>query len=136
MARKPADDVEQAAVDLSQAPSYPGIAQLLAEMNKQSGVRVHRPLVLRACLRALNAASVPGGPTFREAVVQTREQYRMVGRSLPRRGVGSTLLLKGLEADVCVILDAGKLNAKNLYVALTRGSRRVVVCSRSPILPP
>jgi DNA helicase-2/ATP-dependent DNA helicase PcrA len=38
----------------------------------------------------------------------------MMGRSLPRRGVGSTLLLKGLEADVCVILDADKLNAKNL----------------------
>lgn len=135
-ARKPADDVEQAAIDLTQAPSYPGISRLLAEMNRQSGVRVHRPLVLRACLRALNAASVPGGPTFREAVVHTREQYRMMGRSLPRRGVGSTLLLKGLEADVCIILDADKLNAKNLYVALTRGSRRVVVCSRSPILPP
>jgi len=67
---------------------------------------------------------------------QAREQYRVPGRSLPRRGVGSRLLLKGLEAEVWVILEADKLNAKNLYVALTRGSKKLVVCARSPILPP
>ena len=67
---------------------------------------------------------------------QAREQYRVPGRSLPRRGVGSRLLLKGLEAEVWVILEADKLNAKNLYVALTRGSKKLVVCARSPILAP
>jgi DNA helicase IV len=45
-------------------------------------------------------------------------------------------LLKGLEADVSVVLNAGVLNARNLYVAMTRGSRRVLVCSASPILNP
>jgi DNA helicase IV len=50
--------------------------------------------------------------------------------------VGSTLLLKGLEADISVVLNAGALNARNLYVAMTRGSRRVLVCSPTPILNP
>jgi DNA helicase-2/ATP-dependent DNA helicase PcrA len=43
-------------------------------------------------------------------------------------------LLKGLEADVAVILDAGNFNAQHLYVAMTRGAKRLVICSRSPIL--
>lgn len=59
----------------------------------------------------------------------------MAGRTIPKRGVGSTLLLKGLEAEVCVVVEGDKLNAKNLYVALTRGGNRLIICSKSPVLP-
>jgi hypothetical protein len=38
------------------------------------------------------------------------------------------------EADVAVILHADGLDARNLYVAMTRGSRQLVVCSASPLL--
>lgn len=133
--RKDISALEQAAMDFAAAPTYGGVARLLAEFNAEVGVRVHRPLVLRACIRALNDCAKPGGPTFREAAVRAREQNRMVGRSVPKRGVGSTLLLKGLEAEVCVVVEGDDLNAKNLYVAITRGSNRLVICSRSPILP-
>jgi DNA helicase IV len=74
--------------------------------------------------------------TFAEAAVRIREQNRILGRPLPKRAVGSTLLLKGLEADVTVILNASDLDARNLYVAMTRGCRRLVICSRSHILSP
>lgn len=67
---------------------------------------------------------------FEEAAIQVREQSRLLGRSLPKRAVGSTLLLKGLEADVAVVLNVDKLNRQNLYVAMTRGSKRLVICSR------
>lgn len=43
-----------------------------------------------------------------------------MGRPLARRSVGSTLLLKGLEAEISVILDAEALDARNFYVAMTR----------------
>jgi hypothetical protein len=49
---------------------------------------------------------------------------------------GSTLLLKGLEADVSVILNAAGLKRRNLYVAMTRGARRVVICSPPARLQP
>jgi hypothetical protein len=78
----------------------------------------------------------PGGKTFHEVALQIREQNRFLGRPLPRRAVGSTLLLKGLEAEVAIVLNADDLNAHNLYVALTRGSKQIVVCSRSPVLNP
>jgi hypothetical protein len=46
--------------------------------------------------------------------------------------VGTTLLVKGLEFDHAVVLDADALDAKNLYVALTRGARSLTVVSRGP----
>lgn len=49
---------------------------------------------------------------------------------MPRRGIGSTLLLKGLEADYGIILDATPLDAANLYVALSRGAGSVRVASQ------
>jgi DNA helicase IV len=65
-----------------------------------------------------------------------REQNRLLGRPLPRRAVGSTLLLKGLEAEAVVVLNAAELDARNLYVAMTRGSKALIICSSTPILNP
>jgi DNA helicase-2/ATP-dependent DNA helicase PcrA len=69
-----------------------------------------------------------------QATIRAREEFRMLGRPLPRRVVGSTLLLKGLEAEMAVLLHAGDLDAANLYVALTRGSTALAICSRQPLL--
>jgi DNA helicase-2/ATP-dependent DNA helicase PcrA len=63
-----------------------------------------------------------------------REENRLLGRPLPKRAVGSTLLLKGLEAEVAVVLNTEGMSAQHLYVAMTRGSMKLVVCSASPIL--
>ena len=65
-----------------------------------------------------------------------REQNRLIGRPLPKRAVGSTLLLKGLEGDVAVVLNAAALNSRNLYVAITRGSKGLIICSSKPVLNP
>ncbi|MCA1494449.1 UvrD-helicase domain-containing protein [Ensifer sp. NBAIM29] len=129
-------DMERAAVAFEEVRTLPAVADVLVAINRASGVRCYRPAVLAAAQRALQLAASPGGPSFRDATVAIREQSRLVGRPLARRSVGSTLLLKGLEADISVILNADILNARNLYVAMTRGSRRVLVCSTSPILNP
>ncbi|MBN8905038.1 MAG: DNA helicase UvrD, partial [Rhodospirillales bacterium] len=129
-------DIEQAAVRFEASRSLVGVADLLAAINRAGGVRCYRPAVLAAAQRALQLAASAGGLPFRDAAVTIREQSRLIGRPLARRSVGSTLLLKGLEADISVVLNAGTLNARNLYVAMTRGSRRVLVCTPAPILNP
>jgi len=134
--RRGASEMEEAAMAFLGDRTHRRVADLLVEMNKGAGVRVYRPAILHACLRALEMCFGPGGKTFHEAAVQIREQNRLFGRPLPRRAVGSTLLLKGLEAEVSVILNADEMNARNLYVAMTRGSKRLVVCARSPVLNP
>jgi len=77
-----------------------------------------------------------GTTDFVTAAIEARERNRHQGRPLARRAVGSTLLLKGLEADVSVILQPERMSAQNLYVTLTRGARQIVVCSPTPILAP
>ncbi|MNY47171.1 hypothetical protein D3C86_1824160 [compost metagenome] len=117
------------------APSFAGVIDLLQQLSQQQDCRVYRPEILRCCIAALRMAA-SHTHTFHEAAIQIRERNRMQGRPLSRRAVGSTLLLKGLEADVAVILEPEQMNARNLYVAMTRGARRLIVCSRHPVLAP
>jgi AAA domain len=135
-ARRDSTDVESAALAFQRERTYRRVADLLVEINKEAGVRVYRPAVLRACMLALQTCAGAGGITFHEAAVRMREQNRLRGRTLPKRAVGSTLLMKGLEAEVAVILNADTLDARNLYVAMTRGSKRLTICSTNPILRP
>lgn len=135
-ARKAPTDVEQAALAFFQTPSYRAAVEVLVEIGKEGGVRTHRPAVLRACIKALQLCGGTDGLSFYDAAIQMREQNRLVGRPLPRRAVGSTLLLKGLEAEVAVVLNADALDARNLYVAMTRGSRALTVCAKTSVLNP
>lgn len=134
-ARTAASDVEKAALAFTQAPSYRGASDLLLEL-RQSANQVHRPTVLNACVSALATCEGPVAPSFRDAALHAREQNRHMGRPLPRRAVGSTLLLKGLEAEAVVVLNADDLDRQNLYVAMTRGSHALTVCSRAALLKP
>jgi DNA helicase-2/ATP-dependent DNA helicase PcrA len=128
--------VEQTALAFVQAPSFRAAANLLVEISKESDVRTHRPIVLRACIKALWLCHRTTELSFHTAAIRMREQNRFTGRPLPRRAVGSTLLLKGLEAEIVVVLNASVLDARNLYVAMTRGSQKLIICSRTPLLKP
>jgi DNA helicase-2/ATP-dependent DNA helicase PcrA len=132
-ARNPATPAETAALTFLAAPSLSGAATVLSALRAQPHTRTHRPAIFYGAMKALRTAATTGC-SLPEAALSVREENRHVGRTLPNRAVGSTLLLKGLEAEVAVILNADALNAANLYVAMTRGSMRLVVCSVRPEL--
>ncbi|MCY1640667.1 UvrD-helicase domain-containing protein [Methylorubrum sp. SL192] len=132
--RTPPSEVETACFAMINLKTYQSCADLLVALNRQSGTRVYRPAVFRACLRALNICASDSNVTFSNAAIQMREANRLVGRPLPSVAVGSTLLLKGLEADGAVILEMDKMDTNNLYVAMTRGAKNLAVCSESPIV--
>lgn len=62
-----------------------------------------------------------------------RHKGRLTGR---RRLIGTTLLVKGLEFDHAIVLDAASLPRKELYVALTRGARSLTIISTVSRLQP
>lgn len=134
-ARTPPTPAEAECVAFAANPSMEIALRVLNALADQPGCRVYRPEVLHCCRSAMLATTV-SETDFLIAATQARERNRHLGRPLARRAVGSTLLLKGLEADVSVILHPELMTAQNLYVALTRGARRIVVCSRTPILTP
>ncbi|MEO8644183.1 hypothetical protein [Pseudomonas sp.] len=134
-AHNPATEAEQFGMNFMTTPNFGSALLLLEALRDQPDVRVYRPEILRHCKKALSLAA-EGSITFEDATVSIREQNRYVGRPMSRRSVGSTLLLKGLEADIAVILNPEEMDANHLYVALTRGARQILVCSSKPILRP
>ena len=134
-ARTPPTPAENAAVAFVAAPSMSRALEVLQQLEGQEQARVFRPEMLHFCRTAMRTAANGGVPLL-DAVLQARERNRHLGRPVSRRAVGSTLLLKGLEADVVVILHPELMDGPNMYVALTRGARRLVVCSDTPLLRP
>jgi DNA helicase-2/ATP-dependent DNA helicase PcrA len=96
---------------------------------------VYRPEIMRTTRQALNLTA-QGGVTLHEASLRIRDKNRHLGRPISCRAVGSTLLLKGLEADIAIVLNPDQMDANHLYVALTRGARQLIVCSQTPVLNP
>lgn len=126
--------LEAAGYALVSDRSYSAALNFLVELGRHAVGGIHRDALMRACIRALRGCLGAQPPSFRDSTIQVREQSRLIGRPLAARSVGSTLLVKGLEGDIAVVLDGDALNYHHLYVALTRGAKRLVVCSQSPIL--
>lgn len=135
-ARRPATEFEKIALGVDAVPTLQGVARLLSGCSREYGCRVYRPGVLRAALRAMSMADSNPDLSFEERSIRIREENRAVGRQLPRSAIGSTLLLKGLEADHVVVLNADNLDKRNLYVAMSRGAKSITLCSRSSVLAP
>lgn len=136
--RTPATVQELAAIELNAGGGYPQAIAFLKCMAADKDRRIYRHSAFDMMIEALEDAST-GRTSITESVANLRERQRHAGRNVPAKAVGSTLLLKGLEAKHAIILDAdrpnGGMSAKHLYVALTRGARSVHVFSRSPVLP-
>lgn len=75
--------------------------------------------------------------TLDEAAEKYQSEFRHRGRfGSRRRIIGTTLLLKGLEFDHGIVLDASMLPKEHLYVALTRASKSLTIISTKPTLNP
>jgi superfamily I DNA/RNA helicase len=135
-ARKEPSEAESAARRLHDAPCPELIAELIDELRRQRDVRIYRPAVVHACFGMLRAYRSSPTRGYREAAKRIREEVRAGNHHRAARAVGSTLLMKGLEADIAVVLNPAKMDARHLYVAMTRGARRLVVCSHSSRLVP
>lgn len=75
--------------------------------------------------------------SLQEAAIRFHSQLRFAGRPLAYpKLIGTTLLVKGQEYDHAIVLEASSLSKKDLYVALTRGSKSLTIISKSNILRP
>lgn len=132
--RIPASELENKALAVCRSSNPFAAIDLLRSLRHAEGTRLFREELLEAMIGALRCCG--NTDNLLSAAIRVREQRRLLGRKLPRRVIGSTLLMKGLEADHAIILDADGMNRKHLYVALTRASRSVTIFSASPALNP
>jgi hypothetical protein len=122
---------------LSAVAQSPGLHAVLAALEaiEQIPQRVlYRRELWREMERALQFhARTPGGSLL-DAAWKVRNRTRHAGRAVEHRTISRTLLVKGLEFDHAIILNAADHDAKNLYVAMTRSSRSLTVLSSTPTI--
>lgn len=131
--RKPATDLENIAIEVIEERSREVVASLLVALSCDRECRVFR----RSALNAMCAALIATDKPLSDSIISVREQRRHIGdKRVSKRSIGSTLLLKGLEAEYVLILNADERNmdAKNLYVALTRGARCTSIFSTNSLV--
>jgi hypothetical protein len=115
--------------------SSPGAVRCaLHELAQVPRFQLFRREAWSCAIDALTQAAVDPQLKVAAAVRRLRNHDRVVGRPAAKRTVSRPLLVKGLEYDYAVLLDADRYTAAELYVALSRGCRGVTVLSSSPVL--
>ncbi|MHB1262119.1 MAG: UvrD-helicase domain-containing protein [Thermoplasmatota archaeon] len=127
---------ERRSLAFLQQPSFKAAAICLASLSREKGMEVQRRAVLDATYRSLLRCAGKTPMPLPEAARRVRDEQRARGRELPDHGIGSTLLLKGLESDAAVVLHPEMMNGRHLYVALTRGASSLTVCSPTQTIVP
>lgn len=119
------------------APGSATMSDFLLALKETAGVEVIRADLFNRALGVLRKHVLHPELSLAEAAEKYHGEFRHKGRPLGRRRViGTTLLVKGLEFDHAIVLDATTLSRKELYVALTRGARSLTIISTSPVLAP
>lgn len=71
-----------------------------------------------------------------ESANRYQQNFRHSGRPIRHNKlIGTTLLVKGLEYDHAIILEAESMSPKELYVALTRGAKTITIVSLANTIP-
>jgi len=133
--RREPTPLELSLLCLIQESSRESILKVLQHLSAKTGARVYRKVAFNALRDAVLLSTQRQDETIREAASIIREQRRHQGdKRISNRAIGSTLLLKGLECDHVLILDAGNMEANHLYVALSRGAKSITAFSKSNIV--
>lgn len=99
---------------------HTAVPRALLAISSLPNVRVYRHELLDETLRALRSRRASSEQTLEQVVWSLRDDARRRGRAVPTRVVSRTLLVKGLEFDHTLVLDANELSVEELYVAITR----------------
>ena len=118
-------------------PNSINMAGFLTALKAVPDTKVFRADLFNRTIGVLRRHALYPQLTLTEAAEKYHADFRNKGRPIGhRRLIGTTLLVKGLEFDHAIVLDAGSLSRKELYVALTRGARSLTIISCAPVLHP
>ncbi len=129
--------VVQCANEILAASGSAAITSFLLALKEVEGVKVIRSDLFNRALGVLRKHVLSTDTSLSEAAEKYHGEFRYKGRPVGRRRlIGTTLLVKGLEFDHAIVLDAVSLPRKDLYVALTRGARSLTIVTTSTLLTP
>lgn len=118
------------------APSSGLLKDFFWALKENPETSAYRRDLLHRFLNILKIHADGEAGTLLDAAHTYQREMRNTGRPINHRKlIGTTLLVKGLEYDHAIILDADSLNSKDLYVAMTRGSKSLTIIGENRCLP-
>lgn len=114
-------------------PGATAVRAALVAIGQLPGGATYRHDAWRTVLNALRTAEA-SSQSVAEAVIQHRNRTRATGRQGSRHTISRPTLIKGLEYDHAIVLDADQHEPSSLYVALTRARKTLTVISQQPEL--
>ncbi|MDX6286038.1 MAG: hypothetical protein QOG53_1523 [Frankiales bacterium] len=118
-------------------PTLASLARAMDTVSHAGSPRLHSHEAWFDIQTAIRGAIAGGDDTsvLAAELAMARDRIRHSGRSVRRRVVSRTVLVKGLEFDHVIIADVAQVcDAHNLYVALTRARKSLVIIGNSPTL--
>jgi hypothetical protein len=110
------------------------VAETLLGIGQLPDGKLYRREAWWDTIAALKVADASSGVTVSQALGRLRNRKRILGRSREARVISRPLLIKGLEYDHAVVLNAERFSATELYVALSRGRKTLTVVTGSRYL--
>jgi hypothetical protein len=117
-------------------PSPARVRDALMAVGQLPAGRLYRREAWKDMLKALAAVGAGSDITVAQAITSIRNRTRATGRVQDNRIISRPLLIKGLEYDHAVVLDAEKYSATELYVALSRSRKSLTVINNERYLHP
>ncbi len=116
------------------SPSYSTLLRLFTMIKYDLKWRAKRTDVfssLFACLKSANENDT----LILEEMKKYKNRIRQIGRRVEGRCIGTTLLTKGLEFDIVVLIEADKIkSSKDFYVAISRACKEVHIFTSNATL--
>jgi hypothetical protein len=103
---------------------------LVAHLKQHNDVILKRPQPIQCLIDTFEMMIGKPEMSMQEALRSSVEVIRHRGRYTPKRTIGSTLLLKGLEFDHVIIYEADSLSRNDLYVAISRATKSLTIFSK------
>ncbi|MBK7143579.1 MAG: AAA family ATPase [bacterium] len=112
------------------------VKDLLVQLRYCPETNVYREELWSEMLRSVEFAKNSDDPDLGRAAWAVRNITRTIGRQERLRLISRTVLVKGLEYDHVLLLNADTMDLRNLYVGLTRARKSITVLSELPMLGP
>lgn len=118
-------------------PNSINLSAFLIALKGINGVNIFRADLFNRAIGVMRKQAGHQQLSLAEATEKYHSEFRYKGRPVGRRKlIGTTLLVKGLEFDHGIVLEADSLSRKELYVALTRSAKSLTIISSTPTLNP
>ena len=117
-------------------PTSKNLRKFLYLIKDHPDIHVYRRDLLNRFFNVLKIHIEGEVPTLLESAEAYQREFRHAGRPIRHtKLIGTTLLVKGLEYDHAVLLEADALDVKQLYVAMTRGAKSLTIITTKTSLP-